>query len=296
MIHESIVEYIELIKEGAIGSMFSTGMMKGIEWAFLISGGLTVAYITKLYVVLFVEKNNDTILQEKYDSMKGSYMNRTSAFALTVSATLLPIMGVIPDRVMNTMADMGQGFMQFSGELHAVHYFSFINLKGGLTSIVIGAVIYLLVVRLWLIKKEETGIVYLNRWKSYLDLENVIYRPILLKALPFAFGVLCRVLDSLIDTIIVLLRKTIYRDSKLPHELEEGTLLTHITGCILNTFERAANITIWKKHKKDIDFEHKFALLNEELSEDSTIIGRSLSFGLLLFCIGLIVTVVYLLL
>ena len=61
--------------------------------------------------------------------MKGSYMNRTSAFALTVSATLLPIMGVIPDRVMNTMADMGQGFMQFSGELHAVHYFSFINLK-----------------------------------------------------------------------------------------------------------------------------------------------------------------------
>lgn len=296
LIHESIVEYIELIKEGAIGSMFSTGMMKGIEWTFLISGGLTVAYMTKLYVVLFVEKNNDTILQEKYDSMKGSYMNRTSAFALTVSATLLPIMGVIPDRVMNTMADMGQGFMQFSGELHAVHYFSFINLKGGLTSIVIGAVIYLLIVRLWLIKKEETGIVYLNRWKSYLDLENVIYRPILLKALPFAFGVLCRVLDSLIDTIIVLLRKTIYRDSKLPHELEEGTLLTHITGCILNTFERAANITIWKKHKKDIDFEHKFAMLNEELSEDSTIIGRSLSFGLLLFCIGLIITVVYLLL
>ena len=296
LIHESIVEYIELLKEGAVSGMLGTGMMKGIEWIFLISGGLTVAYMTKLYVVLFVEKNNDASVQEKYDSLQGKYMNKVSAFALTVSATLLPVMGMLPEKVMNTMADMGQGFMQLEGEVHGVHYFSFENLKGGLTSIVIGAVIYLLVVRKCLAKKEESGVVYLNRWKPYLDLENLIYRPVLLTVLPFAFGVVCRVLDSLVDSIVVLLRKTIYRDSKLPHELEEGTKITHVTGLILNTFEGIANATIWKKNKKDVDFEHKCAMINEELSEDSTIIGRSLSFGLLLFCVGLIITVVYLLL
>ena len=33
---------------------------------------------------------------------------------------------------------------------------------------------------------------------------------------------------------MVLLRKTIYRDSKIPHELKEGTALTHIVGSVLD--------------------------------------------------------------
>lgn len=295
LIHESIVEYIELMKEGALSSLFSIGTMKGIEWIFLISGGLTVAYMTKLYVVLFMEKNNDAAIQEKFDSLKGTYMNKTSAFVLTVSATLLPVMGFLPGKIMDAVADMGQGFMQVE-ESHKVAYFSFTNLKGGLTSIVIGALIYLIIVRLWLVRKEDGKTVYLNRWKAYLDLENVVYRPVLLGFCPFIFGIVCRILDSLIDTIVVILRKTVYRDSKLPHEREEGTLFTYLAGCMMNGLERAANATIWRKCKKDVDYVHKCAMMYEEWSEDRTIIARSLSFGLLLFCVGLIITVVYILL
>lgn len=294
LIHESIVEYIELLKEGAVSGIFSVGAMKGIEWTFLISGGLTVAYMTKLYVVLFIEKNNDAAVQEKYDSLKGRYMNKVSAFALTVSATLLPVMGFFPGIVMNTLADMGQGFMQVE-EAEKVAYFSFTNLKGGLISIAIGAVIYLVIVRLWLMKKENGRTVYLYRWKSYLDLENTIYRPVLLKFIPFVCGVVCRVLDSLVDTVVVALRKTVYRDSRLPHELEEGNAITHVFGSMANAFEKAANATIWKKKNKNVDYEHKYALIHEELAEDKFIIRRSLSFGLLMFCIGLLITVGYLL-
>lgn len=295
LIHESIVEYTELLKEGAVGGIFGAGMMKGIEWIFLISGGLTAAYMTKLYVVLFVEKNNDDALQEKYDSLKGAYMNKVSAFALTVSATLLPIMGFFPGKVMNMLADMGQEFMQLK-ESEEVAYFSFANLKGGLTSIVIGAVIYLVIVRLWLMKKEDGKAVYLNRWKYYLDLENTIYRPVLLQFLPFVCGVVCRILDSLVDAVVVALRKTVYKDSRLPHELEEGTAVTHMLGCFANALEKAANATVFKKKNRNVDYEHKYALVHEELTEDKIIIRRSLSFGLLLFCVGLIITVVYLLL
>ncbi|MGN0377563.1 MAG: complex I subunit 5 family protein [Suilimivivens sp.] len=294
LLHESILEYTELLKEGAVSGIFSAGMMKGIEWSFLISGGLTVAYMTKLYVVLFVEKNNDSALQEKYDSLKGGYMNKISAFALTVSATLLPVMGFFPNAVMNTLADLGEGFMH-GGKAEQVAYFSIENLKGAFISIVIGALIYFIMVRLWLVKKEDGKTIYLNRWHPYLDLENTVYRPVLLKFLPFVCGVVCRVLDSLVDTIVVVLRKTVYRDSKLPHELEEGTALTHILGSIANTWEKVANATIWKKKKRNIDYEHKYAMTHEELAEDRFIIGRSLSFGLLMFCIGLLVTVGYLL-
>ena len=144
-------------------------------------------------------------------------------------------------------------------------------------------------------KKEGEKTVYVNRWNKYLDLEELIYRPILLKAFPFVFGVVCRVADSLVDGIVVLLRKTIYKDSKLPHELEEGNAFTHAMGCFVNGLERLANATIWRKKPRTIDYEHKYALKYEEMSEEQTIIGRSLSFGLLLFCVGLIITVVYLL-
>ena len=72
LIHESIVEYAELLREGAAVCIFSAEAMRGIEWAFLASGGLTVAYMTKLYVALFIEKNTDASRQEKFDSLKGS--------------------------------------------------------------------------------------------------------------------------------------------------------------------------------------------------------------------------------
>lgn len=295
LIHESIVEYTKLLEENIVSSMFRIGAMKGIEWAFLISGGLTVAYMTKLYVAVFVEKNSDSAVQEKFDNLRGTYMNGLSATVLTISATLLPVMGFFPGQVMGRIADLGQGFMQVEKEADKMAWFSLENLKGAAISILIGAIIYLVMVRLWMMKKENGSTAYINRWNQYLDLENLIYRPILLKAFPFVFGVVCRVLDSMIDAVVVFLRKTVYRDSKLPHELAEGTFLTHVSGCFINGLQSVANATIFRRHPKEMDYEHKFALLQEEWSENTAIIGRSLSFGLLLFCAGLIITVVYLL-
>lgn len=310
LIHESIVEYTSLLRAGQITSILTVGMLRAIEWAFLISGGLTVAYMTKLYVALFVEKNKDAKVQADYDAQKGSYMNKISAAALTVSATLLPVMGFLPHVVMDRLADIGQGFMLPEGSIvrtlvplpetiaEPVAYFSLTNLQGALISLVTGVFVYFVVVRLWMMKpaidsnKKAAAKEYADRWNEYLDLENLIYRPILLKILPFLFGVICRILDSLVDGIVVFLRKTVYRDSKLPHELPEGTPLTHMLACIASFFQTLVNV--FRKGKEKTDFEHKFAMIHEEWSENSTMISRSMSFGLLLFCVGLIVMIGYL--
>lgn len=45
---------------------------------FLFSGGCTVAYMLKLYVALFIEKNNDAAVQEKFDELNGKYMNKVA--------------------------------------------------------------------------------------------------------------------------------------------------------------------------------------------------------------------------
>lgn len=296
LIHESIVEYIEVLDAGysSVG-LLTAGAMKGVEWIFLFSGGCTVAYMLKLYVALFIEKNNDAAVQEKFDELNGKYMNKASAFVLTASSLIFPVMGLFPEAVMDFIADFGEGFMSPGKFGESVRYFSAANLKGGLVSIIIGVILYFVLVRKWMMKKEAEGNIYVNRWNRYWDLENTVYRPLMLKIFPMIFAVICRIFDSLADSLIVLLRKTIYRDSKLPHELEEGTYLTHMTGMGMDNFVYFMNRTFWKKKPHRADYEHKLALKHEEWQENSTIIRRSLSFGLLLFCIGLIITLIYLL-
>lgn len=313
LIHESIAGYTEWLQNTANTSLtapyldpalyLNAGVMKAVEWIFLISGGLTIAYMTKLYVAIFIEKNSDETVQDKFDALKGTYMNKVSAFSLTLSAALLPLMGFLPHVVMDRIADMGQSFMMAydapgivpfisrpQGSYGEIAYFSMENIKGAAISLGIGALVYLIIVRLWLMKDGR----YVNRWHRYLDLENTVYRPLLLKILPFLSGVICRVLDCFVDTVVVLLRKTVYRDSKLPRELPEGTPLTHLAACIAACFRRIGDLIFRRKHSEKVDYDHKYALFHEEWSENTAMITRSMSFGLLLFCIGLLAMVGYL--
>lgn len=319
LIHESIVEYIELLKEGAVASvLLGATDMKLIEWAFLISGGFTVAYMCKLFFAVFIEKNTDPAVQAKYDAMSGHYMNKKSAFALTVSAVLFPVMGILPHLTMDKAAGFVKGFFKLE-HIHEVSYFSFVNLKGGLTSIAIGAVVYLVIGRLWMIRKEENGdTIYVNCWPKVLELEDYLYRPILLKVIPSVCGAVCFVLDhvvdfiakilpiagsveasffdTIVDTIVVFLRKTVYKDSPQPQELLEGNALTYQLGSFVNGVVGILNKTAWRERPNEKDYTHQYALVYTSFKENTSLIGRSLSYGLILFCLGLLATLVYLLL
>lgn len=318
LLHESIVEYMEALEQGHIlSSFFSAGAVKGIEWIFLISGGLTVAYMCKLFVAVFVETNSDAQVQQAYDG-KTRYMKPVSAAALTVSAVIVPIFGMLPYATMDSLADMAQGFLGVRHAGHAVHYFTWVNLKGSIISIAIGAVLYLTVVRRWMMVKQMDGsTVYVNRWPEFLDLEEKLYRPLLLNVLPGIFGWICSVLDRgmdivvkvlpsvgaavagvldiLVDGAVVFLRKTVYRDSPDRGELEEGNALTHTIGAFLNLLEELLNKTVWKNHEHKRDLEHWFVLKYTAFKENTTVIERSLSYGLVLFCLGLCATLIYLL-
>ena len=313
LLHEGIVEYIHAIEAGHLhASILSAGSMKVIEWIFLISGGLTVAYMCKLFVAVFLEENKDPQIQVAFDGKK-PYWEGISAAALTVTAALVPVMGMLPGFTMDCLADMAQGFLGTSHASHTVHYFTWVNLKGSVISVAIGALLYLLVVRGWMM---ENG-TYVNRWPEWLDLEEKIYRPLLLKILPAIFGWFCGVMDKVTDVLaailpkvgcgiagvmdiltdgtVVLLRKTIYRDSPQQGELEEGNALTHVIGVSLNVLEELLNKTIWRNHEHRKDLEHWFVLKYSAFKENATVIDRSLSFGLVLFSIGLCATLVYLL-
>ncbi|MCD8223143.1 MAG: sodium:proton antiporter [Clostridiales bacterium] len=300
LLHESIVEY------------GGGGWMSGLEALFLFSGGLTVAYMTKLFIAVFIEKNADPARQEQYDAQK-LYINRESVFALAGSAAVLGIWGVFPHGIMDRAAQLGQRMMGLTASGHVVRYFSLTNLSGGLISITIGILVYLFVIRGFLMREGA----YVNVWPSWLDLEQLIYRPLLLGLLPSVSGagcyvldvltdrivsilipvgaVLARVFDSMTDGMVVLLRASVYRDSPLPHERLEGSFVTDILGGALNVLQEIGNKSWRRRRPVRNDHRHTLAIRYEELRETGMIIGRSMSFGLLLAGIGLCLMLIYIL-
>ena len=130
--------------------------------------------------------------------------------------------------------------------------------------------------------------IYLDRWPGFLDLENRLYRPILLIFLPGACGavfgwldryfiqaflsiflaisaVVCRGMDHLADSMIVLARYTTHRP--LGEKIARPT---------------SARAERFRKQEKAI-----FRLGSQ--------VEESFSFGLMLFGIGLCLTLGYLL-
>ena len=163
-------------------------------------------------------------------------------------------------------------------------------------SIVIGVVVYVGIIRPLLMKKQADGSrIYVNRWWKYLDLEDYFYRPVLLNIIPAIAGTVCLVMDRLVDGVVVSLRKTIYKDSPRQTELDEGNEVTHGIGAILNKLQCFLNHTLWRSNPKDTDYEHRMAMKFSSLKENTGFIGRSLSYGLILFCLGLCAVLIYLL-
>ena len=64
LIHESIVEYIGMMPTQTI----LAGTLQTVEALFTFAGGLTLAYMLKLFVAIFIEKNPEN--QEKLDAKK----------------------------------------------------------------------------------------------------------------------------------------------------------------------------------------------------------------------------------
>ncbi|MCR5507707.1 MAG: sodium:proton antiporter [Lachnospiraceae bacterium] len=302
LLHESIVEYMEEIPAAS-----SYGYFKFIEIVFLVSGGMTLAYMTKLFTAVFIEKGEEGSKEQEeagamavsYDTEteghRGTYVNLQSAAALALSALVLFVFGICPYRLMDRAASLGTVFMHAGEHGEAVDYFTFSNLKGSLTSIVIGIVIYFLIIRKLLMKKDEEGnTVYIDAWPKWLDMENLIYRPVLEKILPFVLAFVLRIFDRMADHIISLLHRSLLREVEPKRPLMYGNAFTHVLGAVMDKVVELLNRTVRRKSPKVINYEQKLAFGVEGMIKMSRYASRSVSFGLMMFSMGCIFTLVYL--
>ena len=200
LIHESVVEYIA--HGGTHGGLT---IFNAVEWIFLISGGLTLAYMTKIFAALFVEKEKSP-KKENHSLKNDCYMNKVSSAVLIICALLISVFGIAPHATLDKIAGVSYGFLGSVPPDHSVHYFSLVNLKGAFISVVIGAVVYFVFIKKFLMSKEAGNTVYKDVWPVWLNIENSIYRPVVLKILPTigyaVAGTLSKALDFTLPSII----------------------------------------------------------------------------------------------
>ena len=312
LLHEAILEFIAVQKEhGAPWVPY-----KCAEILFLISGGLTVAYMTKLYVCIFWQKHPTK--QMEFDRMR-NYLTPLSAAALLGSALVLPILSFLPGFTLRPLAEGSAAFFGQAPLAHPIHWFSGENLLGAAESLLIGAAVYLLIVRKWLMKKEPGGAVYPDLWPRRLDLANALYRPLVMEWLPGALGAVTgfiahlpesrlvqaavpravtavtRLAAELPERIALFFQRSIFRPRRAARPVPVGNRMTWYLGLALDRCAQLLNRTLLRRHPLRTDFEYVLAASWRNLKDSVSTLTVSVSFGLLLLCVGLYVTCVYLL-
>ncbi|MGN0778919.1 MAG: complex I subunit 5 family protein, partial [Aristaeellaceae bacterium] len=288
LLHEAIVEYIHVLQHA--GGAWQP--YKALEVLFLISGGLTIAYMTKLYICLFWEKHPTR--QAEYDAMKGKYLTVQSAVALLGSAVVLPLLGALPQQLMSPLGARSAAFFGQEAMTAPIHYFSLENLTGAAQSIGIGAAVYLLIVRPLLMRKENGVRVYVDVWPALLDLENSVYRP-LLALLTILFTAVTRFVAELPEQLTVLLRGSVFRRMHGPKPVPVGNRFTYRLGLAMNSVTGMLNQTFLQHRPLRTDFEYVLDAAWQAFQSGLHRFTASVSFGLLLLCIGLFLTCMYLL-
>ncbi len=121
-------------------------LLKVSEWIFLGSGGLTFAYMLKLFICIFAERNKDAKRQAEFD-VRSNYMSPLSGVVIFGSSLLMPILGqpFVSSAIAGYMTEQ-EVSLNYAGA------FSWDSLQGGLISLGFGLIIYLVIVRKVLIK------------------------------------------------------------------------------------------------------------------------------------------------
>ena len=208
LVHEAIVEHIHelshVLKSSAGTLPFLTAgseaaLFSVCEWLFLISGGLTTAYVIKLFVALFVAEPAQGMHQ------KDKYISRVNALILTLSAVILPVFGMMPRKIGDTLSIFGAPFMNGQDHHHLVNWFSSECLEGAIISIGIGIAVYFLFIQNFLLERKGSSIKYFDLWPEKLNIENFLFRPVIGVILPFMGALFARVVDLLTAGPVALL-------------------------------------------------------------------------------------------
>ena len=280
LLHESLAEYIRLQPQGA-------WLYTAADWLFVLSGGLTLAYMLKLYICLFWENPARSAAVPKLRLTPGA------GLVIGGMAVSVWLFGLFPAVFLRGAGTLGDAFMRTEAE--AFSFFSMDNLMGAAKSIAVGLIVYIAVVRGLLSVPAEGGRGYRALRLERFGLEERVYRP-LLRGLTQGVCAVSWAVSSLPELCVAAFRRGLLAVRAWRVPMPGGNRLTFAAGEFLNVIVFLLNRSVLKRHPSSIDFSCVLAAGNEELNRSVKRLKRSLSFSLLLFCVGLFALLTYLVL
>ena len=277
LLHESVVEYIH---------MTGSGTFQVIEWLFLLAGGCTFAYAAKIMITLF----GKPLAQQNAGQRR---MKLTEVIAVYIPTVISLVCGILPYQTMNHISDLKELY-----HMHEVHYFTPENFKGSFISILIGCILFFGLVRPFFCQKRKI--------QSCRFLEQRILEPFFGKILPAIGGgiaicfdsfvpVLQKPLTKLLEYLAIILDRLVPCVQKVGAGILSG--LSLFWGKILLILETIVEDGLFNPSKhRDLQRMKRVDETMTQISKTSKVIQASLSFGFLMICIGLCLTLLYLLL
>lgn len=190
------------------------------EIIFVISSGFTTAYLLKIFVAVFIEKNDNLI-------DKQNIINKHRiGFPMIILAILVVFIGIIPKSIIPILDKAVIPFNVHSGI--DTHFYTLGNIKSSFISIALGVVFYMGFIRKVLKKGSGNNWCYENIALNWFSVEKNIYIPtfkFLFKSISFVLRIfdegLIRSIDFMGNYAHALGKKQIPISNKLSYKLKE---------------------------------------------------------------------------
>ncbi|WP_053954913.1 complex I subunit 5 family protein [Inediibacterium massiliense] len=160
------------------------------EIIFTLSSSFTVAYLLKIFITVFVEKN------EQYNGQLKHLVKKRAIFPMATLAGVIVYIGIFP----NSISPILQKAIYIFGtsKYTPIHFYKPAYIISSIKTIFIGVLIYIIFVQKVLRKEVEGEKIYINPSLNWFNLERDLYKPVLVYTFRFTSAIF-----HFIDRIVV---------------------------------------------------------------------------------------------
>lgn len=177
LLHEAIIE----AKYEQMELFFSI-----VESIFILGGSLTVAYLLKIFVTVFWQRNDEFYGQHKH------LVKKRALLPMAVLGAGIVFIGLRPELLFAYINEATRGFGVTKA--HMPNFFTSDTIMGFILPLALGILIYVGYARGVLLQEKDGKMIYTNPSLNWIELERDIYRPLI--GLIFIFtSSLLRIID-----------------------------------------------------------------------------------------------------
>lgn len=162
LLHEAIIE----AREGLNSNFFMA-----LEGCYYLASTMTVAYMLKIYIALFVSKNKVYELRPKKElSFKGT-------LPVVLLSMAVVAIGLFPEKLITPLLLYAKSNGHVLHEMP--HFYTMETIGSSMAILFAGMVLYIVYIRTLLVREEDGERVYLNHTLNWFSIEDDLYKPVL---------------------------------------------------------------------------------------------------------------------